>query len=339
MPHDLKVGSQVEINKIVSANNPVGTANSGFNGMFNVTGITSAREFTVSLVSSSGPGAFQNDTSARTTSLPTFTQKRTKGTYQVYRSQQIQKYIAGSQDGIYHLLVVNNSNSPTVSPFSTERFSQNIQTLYPQTNRDNPSSDPKAASSFALPTPIGQVVTSDPQDSITRETLDEQLFDYNVGFGITAIQSDTTGTAHTIFTTIEHGLNGVISVGIADSGAGYGNGSAGQIYNAKLVSGDDTVGLGSTGGTGATARLTVNAAGNITAVKVMEGGGAYRVGDFLNVVGVGTTTGYSAGIVTVTGISNNIGDTLEITSVEPKSNHPYNTLYRITEIGVGKERN
>ena len=58
----------------------------------------------------------------------------------------------------------------------------------------------------------------------------------------------------------------------------------------------------------------------------MEGGGAYRVGDFLNVVGVGTTTGYSAGIVTVTGISNNIGDTLEITSVEPNSNHPYNTL-------------
>jgi len=338
LPHDLKVGSQVEINKIVSANNPVGTANSGFNGMFNVTGITSAREFTVSLVSSSGPGAFQNDTSARTTSLPTFTQKRTKGTYQVYRSQQIQKYIAGSQDGIYHLLVVNNSNSPTVSPFSTERFSQNIQTLYPQSNRDNPTSDPKAASSFALPTPIGQVVTSDPQDSITRETLHEQFFDYNVGFGITAIQSDTTGTAHTIFTTIEHGLNGVISVGIADSGAGYGSGSAGQIYNAKLVSGDDTVGLGSTGGTGATARLTVNAAGNITAVKIMEGGSAYRVGDFLNVVGTATTTGHSAGIVTVTGISNNIGDTIEISSIQPNSNDPYNTLYRITEIGVGKEK-
>ena len=52
--------------------------------------------------------------------------------------------------------------------------------------------------------------------------------------------SDTTpvGTAHTIFTTIEHGLNGVISVGIADSGA-YGSGSAGQIFTMqKLVSGD-----------------------------------------------------------------------------------------------------
>ena len=111
LPHDLKIGSQVEIKNIVSENNPVGTANSGFNGNFNVTGITSAREFTVSLVSSTGPGAFTNDTSARTTSLPTFTQKRTKGTYQVYRSQQIQRYVAGEQDGIYHLLIVNNSNS------------------------------------------------------------------------------------------------------------------------------------------------------------------------------------------------------------------------------------
>ena len=52
LPHDLKVGSEVEIKNITSANNPVGTANSGFNGKFNVTGITSAREFTVSLVSS-----------------------------------------------------------------------------------------------------------------------------------------------------------------------------------------------------------------------------------------------------------------------------------------------
>ena len=55
LPHDLKIGSKVEIKNIVSANNPVGTANSGFNGNFNVTGITSAREFTVALVSSTGP--------------------------------------------------------------------------------------------------------------------------------------------------------------------------------------------------------------------------------------------------------------------------------------------
>ena len=236
LPHDLKIGSQVVINNIVSANNPVGTANSGFNGRFDVTGITSAREFTVSLVSSTGPGAFTNDTSSRTTSLPTFTQTRTKGTYQVYRSQQIQRYIAGEQDGIYHLLIINNSNTPTVSPFSTERFSQSIQQLYPQTNRDNPKSDPNAASSFALATPIGETVVDEPQNSVTRETLESQISDYNIGFGVTEVQSNGAGTAHTFFSTIDHGLNRVINIGIADSGAGYGNGSAGYLYNAKLVS-------------------------------------------------------------------------------------------------------
>ena len=196
---------------------------------FNVTGITSAREFTVSLVSTSDSLVhFTNDTSSRTTSLPTFAQTRTAGTYQVYRSQQIQRYIAGEQDGIYHLLIINNSNSPTVSPFSTERFSQSIQQqLYPQTNRDNPKSDPKQSASFALPTPIGETVVNDPQNSVTRETLNAQVFDYNIGFGVTEVQSNGAGTAHTFFSTIDHGLNRVVNIGIADSGAGYGNGSAG----------------------------------------------------------------------------------------------------------------
>jgi len=331
LPHDLKIGSEVEIKNIVSANNPVGTANSGFNGKFNVTGITSAREFTVSLVSSAGPGAFTNDTSARTTSLPTFTQTRTKGTYQVYRAQQVQRYVAGEQDGIYHLLIVNNSNSPTVSPFSTERFSQSIQQLYPQTNRDNPKSDPNASSSFALATPVGETVSDDLQSSITKETLNAQVFDYNIGFGVTEVQSNSTGTAHTFFSTIDHGLNRVVNIGIADSGAGYGNGSAGYIYNAKLVSS----GAASTQGQNATARLEVNSSGNIVAAKIMDGGSAYSVGDSLQIVGVGTTAPHSVGIVTVTKIHDNTGDTIELVNAKPQSNYPYNTLYRITGVNAG----
>ena len=331
LPHDLKIGSEVEIKNIVSANNPVGTANSGFNGKFNVTGITSAREFTVSLVSSAGPGAFTNDTSARTTSLPTFTQTRTKGTYQVYRAQQVQRYVAGEQDGIYHLLIVNNSNSPTVSPFSTERFSQSIQQLYPQTNRDNPKSDPNATSSFALATPVGETVSDDLQNSITKETLNAQVFDYNIGFGVTEVQSNGAGTAHTFFSTIDHGLNRVVNIGIADSGAGYGNGSAGYIYNAKLVSS----GAASTQGQNATARLEVNSSGNIVAAKIMDGGSAYSVGDSLQIVGVGTTAPHSVGIVTVTKIHDNTGDTIELVNAKPQSNHPYNTLYRITGVNAG----
>tara|TARA_Y100000401_G_scaffold116892_1_gene123832 strand:+ start:4041 stop:9971 length:5931 start_codon:yes stop_codon:yes gene_type:complete len=334
LPHNLKIGSEVEIKNIVSTNNPVGTANSGFNGKFNVTGITSAREFTVALESSAGPGAFTNDTSNRNTSLPTFTQSRTKGTYQVYRSQQVQKYAPGEQDGIYHLLIINNSNSPTVAPFSTDRYSQSIQQLYPQTNRDNPKSDPTQSVSFALPSPIGETAVNDPQNSLTRETLNAQIFDYNIGFGVTEVQSNGAGTGHTFFSTIDHGLNRVINIGIADSGAGYGNGSAGYLYNAKLVS----AGAASTQGQNATARIQVNSSGNIVGAKIMDGGSAYAIGDSLEVVGVAITTGYSVGIVTVTSIHDNSGDIIELVNAKPETNHPYNTLYRITGITTGSSK-
>ena len=331
LPHNLKIGSEVLIENVKSANNPVGTANSGFNGTFSVTGISSAREFVVALNSTVGPGTFTNDTTSRTTSLPTFTQKKYPGTYYIYRTQEVQEYVPGIQDGVYHLIVTNSSNSPTVAPFSTERYSQPIQYLYPQTNRDNPVSDAHPAASFALPSPVGQVVVDEPQHSITRETIQDTLFDFNVGFGITAIQSNSAGTAHTIFSTIDHGLNRAISVGIAQSGAGYGNGNAGYLYNARLVS----AGAATTQGQHATARLTVNTSGNITAVKIMDGGSAYAVGDSLQVVGVGTTTGYSVGIVTVTKIYDNTSDTLSLAGVLPYSNNEYNSLYRITGISTG----
>ena len=227
-------------------------------------------------------------------------------------------------------MVANNSNTPTVSPFSTERFSQPIQFLYPQTNRDNPKSDPQPAKSFALPTPIGQVVVNEPQNSITKETIQDTIFDFNIGFGITAMQSNTAGTAHTIFTTIDHGLNRVVSVGIASSGVGYGNGNAGYLYNARLVS----TGAATTQGQNATARLQVNSSGNIVAVKVMDGGSAYQVGESFEVVGVGTTSGHTVGVVTVTKVYSNIGDTLSLVGVLPESNNEFNTLYRITGIST-----
>jgi hypothetical protein len=333
LPHNLKAGSEVLIQNVKSENNPVGTANSGFNGTYAVTGISSAREFIISIPTTVGPGTFTNDTSSRTINLPTFTQKKYPGTYLVYRAQKVQEYIPGAQDGIYHLLIINASNSPTVSPFSTEKYSQPIQYLYPQTNRDNPKSDPDATSSFALPSQIGQVVIDEPQNSVTKETIQESLFDFNVGVGITAIVSNSAGTAHTIFTTVDHGFNRVVNVSIANSGAGYGGGTAGYLYNAKLVS----AGAASTQGQNATARIQVNSSGNLVNVKIMDGGSAYKLGDSLQVVGVGTTTGYSVGVVTVTSIYDNTGDTLSLLGVLPQSNKEFNTLYRITGIGAAKE--
>ena len=330
LPHGLKVGSEVEVKNVKSANNPVGVAKSGFNGTFVVTGISSAKEFVVSLNSVIGPGTFTNDTNSRTTSLPTFNQKKFKGTYSVYRSQEIQQYLPGIQDGIYNLVVTNSSNSPTVTPFSTERFSQPVQFLYPQTNRDNPVSDTKSTTSFATPALIGQVVVDEPQHSVTKETLEKTLTDFNVGFGVTMIESNAVGTAHTIYTDIDHGLNRILTVGIAQSGVGYGNGGSGTLYNAKLVS----AGAASTQGQHATARLSINASGNITAVKIMDGGSAYDIGDSLQVVGVGTTAPHTVGIVTVTNIYDNINDVLSLSGIVPNSNSEFNTLYRITGIAT-----
>ena len=65
LPHNLRVGSQVQINNIKSVNNPTGAGNSGFNGLFTVTGISSAKQFNVGLATD--PGTFSSDTSTRTT--------------------------------------------------------------------------------------------------------------------------------------------------------------------------------------------------------------------------------------------------------------------------------
>ena len=328
LPHDLKTGAQVEIVNITSSNNTTGIANSAFNGTFTVTGISSAKQFSVALTDN--PGTFTNDTSERTTSLPNFKKKQYVDSYYIYRSQEIQKYVAGEKDGIYHLIVVNTSNSPTVAPFTNERFSQPIQNLYPQLNRDNPKSDAKRATSFAVPDTIGQVVINEPQNSITKEGIEKKLVDTGVGFGITNIYSaSAVGTSHTIHSEIDHGLNPVTTLTIANAGTGYGVGSGNTeyYYNANLVGY-----AGSTTGANATARVTVSAAGSITDVTIMDGGSSYGIGNTMSVVGIATTTGHSAATVTVAKIIDNVGDTVSITGIAGTTSEQYNNIYRITEV-------
>ena len=330
LPHDLSVGSQVEILNVTSTNNTSGDEDTGFNGTFTVTSILNSKEFKFALTVN--PGTFTNDTSIRNTSLPYFRRKKFSNIYYVYRSQEIQKYVPGEQDGIYHLLVLNASNSPSVTPFNELSFSQPIQNLYPQLNRDNPNSDPKASVSFALPSPVGQVVVNEPQYSITRETLEKQIGDLNIGIGLTDITSGAAGTTHTLYTEYDHGLNRVTTLSIINPGVSYGDGVAAEktYYNAKFVN----VSAASSGSNG-TARVTVSAAGTITAVKVMDGGSGYAVGDQLNVVGIATTTGFSVGIVSVTAIYNNINDSIIVNGISGEYEQ-YNSIYRITGISSSK---
>jgi hypothetical protein len=328
LPHDLSVGSVVEVLNVTSSENTTGISSSGYNNTFTVAGISSAKSFYGPIASN--PGTFTNDTSNRTTSLPTFKRKRYKDTYYVYRSQEVQKYIPGEQDGVYHLLILNSTNAPSAAPFLADRFSQPVKNLYPQTNRDTPASDPKASTSFALARPVGEVVVNNPQYSVTKETINKNLNDVHIGFGITDIQSVTSaGTAHTIYTNVDHGLNRVTTVSIANSGTAYGTGSAATLYNARLVSTSSTV------GDYATAMVSVDAIGGITAVKIMSGGSSYEVGQTLGVTGTATTTGYTEGSVTVTNIYDNIGDVVRVSGVSSSAYKDYNQLYRITGITTG----
>ncbi len=327
LPHNLSVGSQVQLLNIKSTNNTTGASDSGYNYTYSVVGVSSAKHFSVGLTTD--PGTFTNDTTARDTSLPYFKRKRFKDTYYIYRNQEVQKYVSGQQDGIYYLTVVNASNSPSVSPFTQEKYSQPVKELYPQVNRDNPQSDPDETKSFASSSTIGEVTVNDVRKSITKETISKVLSDTDVGVGITDIVSETAAT-HRVYTEIEHGLNRLTQVAISNGGSGYGYGSAGYLYNAQLVGF-----AGSTTGSYATAKLTIDGSGTITDIKIMDGGSAYGIGNTLAVVGVATTTGYSQATVTVTKVYNNVGDTVRISGVSSEGYSGYNDLYRITEVPVG----
>jgi hypothetical protein len=327
LPHNLSVGSQVELVNIKSTLNTSGVGNYGFNGTYSIVGITSSKQFVVGL--STDPGTFTNDTTARNTSLPYFKRKKYNNTYYIYRNQEAQKYIPGEQDGIYYLTLVNSSNSPSIAPFFDENYSQPVKELYPQINRDNPVSDPTEAKSFASSSLIGEVVVNDVRNSITKETISKVLSDTDVGVGITNIISGTAST-HTVYTAIDHGLNRVTKVNILYGGVGYGGGSGGTYYNAKLVGF-----AGSTTGQHATARVAVNPSGNITDVRIMDGGSAYGIGNTLAVVGIATTTGFVGAIVEVSQVYNNVGDTVRISGVSSETYQGYNDLYRITNVPVG----
>jgi hypothetical protein len=330
LPHNLSIGSQVEILNIRSINNTLGEENLGFNGTFIITAIANSKQF--SYVLATNPGIFTSDTTSRTTSLPYFRRKKFNNNYYIYRIEESQKFISGEQDGIYYLTLVNASNSPTVAPFTGEKFSQPVKELYPQINRDNPIADPEEAKSFASSSLIGEVVVNDVRNSITKETIIKTFKDSDVGIGLTDIRS-TSSTNHNIFTSVDHNLNRITQVSIITPGAGYGSGLSGDYYNATLVGF-----AGSTVGQFATAKVTVDGAGSITNIKVMDGGSAYGIGNTITVTGIGTTTGFSPAVITVSNIYSNVGDVVKVLGVSSTAYQGYNNLYRITSVPVGAAR-
>ena len=331
-PHRLSIGSSVEIGNVTSSLFPVaGVGQSGFNGVYEVTGITSAKTFSVNQIHSS-PGTFTNNTSSRTTSLPFMKRKNYSRDYYVYDVETINDFKNGEQDGIYYLSLLGADVKPTVAPFNNDyAFSQPVQNLYPQLDRDNPKSTATSAACHAPAKLVGETVINNPLDSITGETLEDLLDETGIGVGITDIVSNSVGTAYTIFTDHDHGLNRITKPVIDNPGAGYGDGSASiqYFYNATL----ENTGAGSIGRHG-TALVTVDgtSSGEIIDIAIMDGGTAFVAGDTFRVVGIATTTGFSAATGTVNKTYNNLNDVITVAGINQFDGRAFNSDYKITSI-------
>ena len=311
LPHDLDVGDQVIIKNVSSTTNTSATINQGYNGTFLVTSVDNDKTFTFSTTDVDGVthsvGFFTNDTSSRTTSLPRFERNDLQANYYIYRNDTIQEYEKDISDGVYHLYVLNADNSIT-EEYTTDSYSQNVDDLYPQLDRDNIEDNPAASKTFARRSPVGSVVTNDLKKSLTRETADSVLKDLKIGLSITGVttsfSSQNAGTATLTFDR-QHNLSGIVTCSISAGGSGLTNGT----YN--------NVKLFNTGGTtwdGATATVVVS--GNqVTQVDVTAGGSGYAGGETLDLDN--TFTGGSGAKVTTStvGISTVLGNTVQITGL------------------------
>ena len=314
LPHDLTVGDTVILKNITDSVNVTGTANTGYNGTYSVTTVHNSMEFAYQPVTLHGLES-TNDTSLRTTSLPRFQKNNLQTNLYVYRSLPISKYIEGKQDGVYHVYALSADHTINTE-FTEYRYSQNVSDLYPQLDRDNPDDNPKAATSFALRSPIGDVATNDLKKSLTRESNDS--FIKALGVGVT-ISSFTAGANPTVTFSRRHGYAGIVTGSIGAAGGSYADGT---YYNIKLLN-------TSISGPwrGATARVSI-ASSAINNVDIQASGAGYAAGDLYfdpTFIGGDGTARYS---ITNAGIASAVGNVAQFTGIGVTSDG----YYRITSV-------
>jgi hypothetical protein len=323
-PHRLSVSDRIRIRKVKSSTNSTEPPadNAGFNGYFTVTSVLSSKTFT--FTNTYNGGTFVNNVSTRGDNLPVFSRNEYDTTYTIENVETIQEYSSGLQDGIYYLTCLIGNISPSAAEFASQKFKQNITDLYPVVDKDNLVTDPLQSLTGASNKLIGKVIVNDPQNSTTKESIINYLKDNRIGLAVTNAVSISSGLS-TVFTSTDHNLNTITGLSILLPGSGYGSGISSTLYNVSLV------GVGITGN-GATANVTVSAAGTITAVSIVDGGSAYGVGNTMSV-------GSGAGSVTVSSINNNVGDVVQIIGVGTtgnRNNGGYNGLYKISAINSSK---
>jgi hypothetical protein len=317
LSHKLNTGDLVEINNVI----PV-----AYNGTFTVTKTPSSRSFTYELLSN--PGIFSNNTRVRNSDLPYVKRKNTRNIFRIFKSEETQKFIRNKQDGLYGLTVVHTSVKPTIEPFTDNSFSQPVQNLYPRLDRDNPDSDPNQTSCFAEHNVIGNVLVDDTQNSISKEAVNKFNSDLNIGIGITSIISNNIGTAHTIYTSVDHGLSKLVDVSLVSAGSSYITGTYYGVGTATTFNGQS-----------ASFKVVIDGSQSVSEVEIMSGGSNYSIGDILSITsGIGTTTGFVPATIEVTEVTDPVNRVISL------SNYVgdfvgYNDSFVITGINNSKSIN
>ena len=340
LPHDLNTGDIVIIKNVTDSSNTAGTYNRGYNGRFRVASVVNDMSFTYSTTDLTGrvhtPGASStNNINLRVTDdqvrdLPRFERNDIQQNLYIYRNEVISSYVEGQQDGIYHLYILNANNAIT-EEFTNLKYSQSPVDLYPQLDRDNVNSNPPAAKTFALRSPIGDTNTSDLKKSITRETVDKFVTSLGIGQPITSVSSSSTSATLTFGRN--HGL-GSIALGTLTSAASYNDGT---YYDVKLLNGnaDPLVGTWK----GATAKVVVSGGGVISA-DIISAGSGYTNGDelYFDSTRIGAGNGGARYTVSTAGISTGIGEVVQITGIGTTSDsyHRISAINSTTQISIAK---
>ena len=311
-PHGLSVGDKINVVNVTSTDNPLALQTIGYNGEFMVTQVINARLFRYNIQDVNGfvrtPGLFTNNTNDRNILLPRFERKDNQVNGYVYRIEPIVEFEEGVRDGIYHLFCVNSGNK-VEETFDDRRYSQPIEDFYPQFDPDNLRNNPESTKSFANRAPLGKVTIDEPQNSITRETIDRlyKASNRNIVEEVITTQPDSDGLYDAIITfEREHELNAVYSYTSLTSGSNY-NVDDGAYYNIKLLS------AGGSDWKGASATVViVNKI--VTNVTITDYGSGYTPGETLIIDQADIGSGSGATItIDVTSIENNADTIMQFT--------------------------
>ena len=269
--HNLNAGEQIIVKNIICTVNANAAAGKGYNGTFLVNSVINDKTFTYKTTDILGNvhnvGTYGNDTHTRTLSLPRFERNNNQENLFIYRTETILPYVEGAQDGVYHMYVLNGSNT-IEEEFAAGQYNQNVVNLYPELDRDNVNDNPQEASSYAKRFPIGDVVTNDLKKSITRETANKVINSFGVANTVSTVTDNATSAVLTL--TREHDLGGLKYGGTLTGGGGH---TDGTYYNVKLF--DDASAPASAVWKGATAKVVVSG-GAVTEYEITEPGSAYK---------------------------------------------------------------